>query len=224
MTSRYVESEALFGAAAQSMASAASALERELVHGAMLVYQASTYFRLGNNQRGEELLEAGLALQRSADSPEIMGLALNFRGMFAHERQDYEAECRALRESIECFRTAGDHWGVAYSMNDLGLAMFLLGDPAEAKRLQAQSLSIFTEIGDKRGRAFVLHNLGVVAGHLGEVAEAREYLREALDIRYAIHHVWGAAMTLIQLGVIERLAGGDDDDALDHLLDRKSVV
>lgn len=221
VTGRYVEAQSSFRAAARrfepianaedSCGAAAQALAMTLIR------EGPVYVRLGDQRRGEEILDQGIHVLRAFDSPGDMGLALNFKGMYAHGRQDYQQESECLRESIDYFRAAGDEWGMAYSMNDMGMAAHLCGDPGEARRLQTESLKIFARIGDKRGMAFALHNLGVVAGHLGEYAEARRLLDEALSIRHAIEHIWAVAETLIQIGRVSRLTGAYDD-ALDCLL------
>ncbi|CAN5381835.1 BTAD domain-containing putative transcriptional regulator [soil metagenome] len=221
VTGRYIEAQSSFRAAVECLEPVASAEgNRGVAAQALamaLIREGSVYVRLGDQRRGEEILDQGIHVLRAFDVPGDMGLALNFKGMYAHARQDYQQESECLRESIDCFRAAGDRWGMAYSMNDLGMAVYLSGNPGEARRLQTESLKIFAEIGDKRGMAFALHNLGVVAGHLGEYEEARRLLDEALSIRRTIAHIWAVAETLIQTGRVSRLTGAYDD-ALDCLL------
>jgi predicted ATPase/DNA-binding SARP family transcriptional activator len=189
-----------------------------LARGRTLIHYGSIHVRLGDYQRGEQLIDAGIAVLRSIDEATDLGLALNFKAMFAHLRQDYAQERVLLLESIARFNEADNRWGKAYSLNDLGMVSFLLGDAEEARRLQQQSLDIFAAITDQRGRSFALHNLGIVAGALGEYDEARRFLREALAIRQSIRHAWGVSMSLTQLGVIARLTG-DDDEAQSCFLD-----
>ncbi|HEX5166106.1 MAG TPA: tetratricopeptide repeat protein, partial [Thermomicrobiales bacterium] len=188
-----------------------------LALGKILVLAGSTFARTGEYEHGDALVTRGVSMLRCLDAAEEIGLGLNFQAMYAHRRQDFEAERALLRESIERSELAGDRWVMAYSLNDLGLAMLDLGDADEARRLQLESLAIFRDIGDKRGAAFALHNLGVVARHQGD-AGAATFLNEALAIRHEIRHLWGIAETLIELGVVAR-ESGDTAQAVDHFRD-----
>jgi predicted ATPase/DNA-binding SARP family transcriptional activator len=182
-----------------------------------LIRKGSLFVRTGDNRLGDSLVDEGLALLRRLDAPDVTGLALNFKGMFAADRCDYRSASTYLRESIDCFRAAGELWGEAYSTNDLSMAVFYLGRYHEAERLQRDSIHMFRAIGDKRGLAFALHNRGVVASQLGDYGEARRYLQEALEIRRSINHSWAIAVTLTHLGSVAHDVG-DTTEALDCLL------
>lgn len=222
VTSRYAEVQSVLRMTADCLESALNArgeddqLTRALAM--TLIREGSVYARLGDRPRGERLIDRGIRLLSLYDAPSDMGLALNFKAMYAHGRQQYEQEREYLLQSIDYFRAARNRWGQAYSLNDLGMVTYLLGDSGEARRLHSESLGILSDMGDKRGMAFALHNLGVVAAGVGDPVEARRRLREALAIRRILHHVWAVAETLIQLGRVSRQTG-DLDDAMRCLLD-----
>ncbi|MCO5178339.1 MAG: tetratricopeptide repeat protein, partial [Thermomicrobiales bacterium] len=189
---------------------------RDLARAAALIRHGSLYVRLGDYAAGERAIDAGITILKQLDDPFNLGLALNFKAMFAHEGEDYEQERSLLQESIAHFTVAEDRWGQGYSLNDLGMATLMLGDADEARRLHQQALTIFGEIGDRRGMAFALHNLGLVALAADNLAEARERLSEALTIRRNLRHTWGVAVTLALLGRVLR-AANRPDAALAHL-------
>ncbi len=216
VTSRYLETREILGRVitmldAEPPGDAAGRRDRELARGAALIRYGSVHVRLGDYAEGERAIDAGIATLRPVSEPFDLGLALNFRAMFAHTRREYRLAREQLLESIEQFTAAGDRWGQGYSLNDLGLATLMLGEPGEARVLQERALATFREIGDRRGAGFALHYLGVVALALGELDEARRYLCEALAIRRDLRHAWGIATTLTALGAVERVAGRDGE-------------
>lgn len=147
-----------------------------------------------------------------------LGLALNLRAPFHHAQQNYAQEQDDLRASIDHLRMVGDRWGLAYSLNDLGMVLYVSGDSDAARELHEQSLAIFREIGDQRGVAFALTNLGTMAREAGALIDARRFHEEALSIRQAIRHHWGIATNAIALGGLARQAG-EWDQARRLLLD-----
>lgn len=199
-------------------ASTAEGRTAALAYGRSCVYWGSIRLRLDDDQRGDLAIDDGLAVLRHLGEHRDIGLGLNFKAVFAHLRGDVELERSYLLESLDHLAEAGDQWGTAYSLNDLGMAMFHLGDRERAREFQQRSVSLFTQVGDQRGLAYALHNLGTVAGDVGDSEEARLRLEEALAIRRAINHSWGIAVSLIALGRVAT-ATGKMDVAESYLLE-----
>jgi predicted ATPase/DNA-binding SARP family transcriptional activator len=192
---------------------------RELVLGILLIVRGAILTRLGDDYtRSMALLDQGLALLRSAGAERWLGLGLNFKHATYLSLGAYEEERRCLTESIELSQRTGDRWLTAYSLNDLGMATYLLGDTAAAQRLSQQSLAIFVELDDQRGMAFAFNNLGFFAYQLGEYAEADWLYRESLSLRRVNGDQWGVANVLVSLGMVAR-AGGDQVSAYQNLLE-----
>lgn len=212
VTGRYLETQEILGRVIAMLDATPDDAEpeqrqRDVVRGATLIRYGSIHVRLGDYAGGERTIDAGIAALRSLDVPVELGLALNFKAMFAQTRQEYHQARDLLQESLELFSVAGDRWGQGYSLNDLGMATLMLGDPGTARQLQRQALEVFGEIGDWRGAAFALHNLGATALAIGDLDEARRRLQEALEIRRRLHHYWGIATTLTLLATVEHAAG-----------------
>ena len=113
MTGRYLEAQEILGQVIETLAasrggSAAVIRERELARGAALIRYGSIHVRLGDYAAGERAIDAGIALLRPLGDPFDLGLALNFKAMFARARREYRQERDLLMESIEQFATAGD--------------------------------------------------------------------------------------------------------------------
>jgi DNA-binding SARP family transcriptional activator/predicted ATPase len=221
ITSRYYDTEALFGLAVDRMQEAGPYESphplRDQALAAMLVRYGSVFERLGDYQRGELLADEGCELARRLNAIGTLGLGLNFKGMFALERLDHLTAADLFRESIECFQVVGDGWGEAYSTNDLSMAILRSGDVDEAERVNRLATMAFAAIDDKRGLAFALTNRGVIVALTGRYPEAFQYLQQAEDIRKAMGHTWGVSMTLLQKGAIARKQG-DDVASMQYLL------
>ncbi len=221
ITGRYAEAVGAFADAVRAVETAAaddpaSVRTRALTLGRLLAYQGSFVYRLGGVDAANRLIDRAIELLRPLDSPGDLGLALNFKAMGAHAHQDYAAEEHYLAESIECLSRAGRTWGLAYSINDLGMVRFCRGDGPDARRLCQRSLDLFDEIGDKRGKAFALRDLGVITLGMNDVVAARRYLSECLAIRRSIGNRWGIAEVLYQLGVAA-WSVGDREQAFQEL-------
>jgi tetratricopeptide (TPR) repeat protein len=117
-----------------------------------------------------------------------------------------------LEESLEAFRDVGDQWGIAYSLNDLGLMLHLRGETGEAERQVKQSRAMLRQLGDRRGAAFAAYNLGLIETRRDDHARAQGYYRESLALREAGHDQWGIGASLVQLAAATR-ALGDREEA-----------
>jgi DNA-binding SARP family transcriptional activator/predicted ATPase/Tfp pilus assembly protein PilF len=180
---------------------------RALVRGRALTCAGSCFIRLGGLERGRDMLDRALEILAPLDTPADIGLARNFRAVFALAAHDYAGAEQELRASIACFESAHDAWGTGYSRNDLGMILLHQGRSDEARQVCQESLHLFRTLGDRRGMAFALQNLGTIALQQGDLAAAHEYHAEALAIRQEVDHRWGVAMSHIHLGVVAARRG-----------------
>jgi tetratricopeptide (TPR) repeat protein len=82
-----------------------------------------------------------------------LGIARAYQG-------DLERANALFEESLELYREAGDGWGIAEILNNLGLIAGAQGQIDGARVLLEESLKVRRELGDKRGIAMSLFNLG----------------------------------------------------------------
>jgi predicted ATPase/DNA-binding SARP family transcriptional activator len=212
VTACYPEGRTIFLMAMDALEGISAPSEVEsLAYARLLTAWSSHFIRTGTRDYTIAYLDHAIERLTTLNAERDLGLAFNFRAMFNHARRNFQEEQRDLTASIEHFRQAGDRWGMAYSLNDLGMAHCALGQAGTARELHTQSLAIFRELDDQRGIAFALTNLGIVASSSGEPDDAIRFHREALAIRRAIDHHWGIAINLIQLGNIARRSGYHDE-------------
>jgi tetratricopeptide (TPR) repeat protein len=89
----------------------------------------------------------------------------------------------------------------AVILNNLGIALFHLGEYTQARAYYEQSLAR-RDFDDKQGRAQTLMNLGNIASNLGQYPEAIVYSEQALTLFRELEDQHGEADTLNNLGNI----------------------
>jgi len=185
--------------------------ERQLALANALVYCGGYRCGLGDFGGGGALIERGIALLRTLDTPRDLALGLNFLAAAAHFVGLPGAERELLEESLALFRRVGSTWGAAYSLNDLAMIAHVGGDDDEAVRLCLESLALLRESGERRGVAFALGNLATFKSSSGLSEEAVSFARESLALRRAGGDQWGIAASLAQLGSLARMSRHFDD-------------
>ena len=166
---------------------------------------------LGRYDHGIASIARGIALLRELDAQRELGLALNMLAAALRMKGEYEEARTLLQESLDQFRTVGDTWGMAFSLNDLGSVSHTLQDSDEAYQFCDESRTIFRQVGDRRGQAFAASNLGMIASHGGDYERAKRLHREALSLRQQGDDRWGVADSLVQLGSVARQVGARDE-------------
>jgi tetratricopeptide (TPR) repeat protein len=112
----------------------------------------------------------------------------------------------------------GDRYGIANTLNDMGVVADRSGEYAEARRLYEECLAIRRQIGHLWGIGTSLNNLGYLAYVQGEYAEAKVLLQESLAIQRQIGDQYHIANCLSNLGMTAS-ALGEDQDARAYFLE-----
>jgi tetratricopeptide (TPR) repeat protein len=98
----------------------------------------------------------------------------------AARQGDYRRAVALYEESLGLLRALGKRRGIAWSLNDLGLAACMQGDHARALALCEEALALSRELGAKWGIANSLNNLGTVVYRQGDYARVRALVEESL--------------------------------------------
>ena len=149
-------------------------------------------------------LEEALALSRVLRRPMLEaqahhGLALLDRELGA--LQDAQNHLR-IAETLQ--RAVPDDWGLATTLNDLGIALALQGNAAQARILFQDSLTLKERIGDRQGVAYALANLGNVTDALDDFQRLTE---QSLEIKRGLGDRQGTANSLFNLADLHINAG-----------------
>lgn len=182
-----------------------------------LIGLGSLAYLQGDIAAATEAGTAGLALAQSLGYDTMVALGLNLLGNVALWKGDYvQARSRYESQIVEQRRLAAQggltppaQFGLALSLNNLGVVLQETGDDAGASALHEESLMLMRGLSDRQGTAHAQLRLGEVRSRLGqEPAEA--VVEEARQRFLDLGDRWGIARTALALGRI-RLRRGEDN-------------
>jgi predicted ATPase/DNA-binding SARP family transcriptional activator len=170
-------------------------------------------------QIGDLLLDLG-EFQQAFDHYRAMSTTYAKRGYEGYagrllSKESYEAlrygdlprawETRLL--SLEYCRRAGDRFGEAWCLWELGEVHRVSGDAQAARAAFEQARVMFDEVGDITGYTFYYRGLGYLALQAGDYASALEAFQASLDDTENVTNLWaqayaqvGLAQTLLAMG------------------------
>ena len=157
-------------------------------------------------------------LRGEAGGHRALGWALALGG-------DYESAVDHGERAVALWRSIGDPWEIAWSLERLGESDF--HEPERAVQWLDESLRGFLEVGDRRRAGMVMYKIAeasVRAG--GDLAAAERHVEDSLEIFEALGSVHDSAHALLELGRIRRRRGepADARRALETGLDRMRRV
>lgn len=146
---------------------------------------------------GHDRLQALLGLA-GQEYPKERAKVSQFLGALSTSQGDFAAAERFIGQGLDLYRALDDDWGIAVSLNALGVNERDTGDYAAAQKNFELSLAYWRKIDDRAATARCLHNLGNVAKVRGDYDQARSALQEAIQIFRHIGDARGAAWSLNQ--------------------------
>lgn len=180
----YREGAALFGRAADSLATAGAGAEQQVVRGQMLARQAALLALLSRFDRARSLIEESLTLLPAAGA--LSGeraFALAQLGKLQWKAGAYAEAEASLAQSLALYRTAGDELGLALAHKLLGNVALAQGAYATAGEHCRESVALYRRHGDRLMVAFLLNNLGLVANGQDDQEQAKRFHRESLALK-----------------------------------------
>lgn len=139
--------------------------------------------------------------------PKERAKASQFLGALYTSLGDFSSAQRYLEQALALYRQLDDYWGIAVSLNAIGVNERDTGDYATAQQNLEESLAYWRKIDDRAAIARCLHNVANVAKIRGEYDQARAALFDAMQMFRAIGDRSGAAWSLNQQGDIARERG-----------------
>ena len=111
-------------------------------------------------------------------------------------------------ECLAVFREMDDKQGIAASLHQLALVLFLsLGDHERINSLLDESFEIWREVGSPNGIAVWSYLAGQVALYQGDAAQARTLLEESVMLYQEMGDRWHSARSLSGLARVEAIQG-----------------
>lgn len=159
---------------------------------------------LGHHAATRRHLEDALTLARALTLPTLEAQAHHGLALLDRELGALDAALEHLHVAETLQRGGPDMWGLATTLNDLGIAQALQGDTAQARRLFQESLALKERIGDRQGVAYALANLGNVTESL---TDFRRLTEQSLEIKRELGDRQGTANSLFNLADLHVNAG-----------------
>jgi tetratricopeptide (TPR) repeat protein len=129
--------------------------------------------------RLREALQAYRAVVAAGAGPEEAALAHNNACVLLMDLGDVRAALADCREALRLRREQKEPFGIAESLNNLGLALEALGQPAEAERHFREALALNRKLGNAEAEVINLGNLGALALSAGRYTQAMRLYTEA---------------------------------------------
>jgi predicted ATPase/DNA-binding winged helix-turn-helix (wHTH) protein len=155
---------------------------------------------------GRARLEAVLRLAGSKYPAERARIML-FLGALTTTVGDFSAAESFLQHSLALYEQIEDRWGIAASLNGLGLSARDRGDYLSAHSYFEQSLACWRMLPDRQALARCLHNLACAVKALGDYRRANWALHEATQIFEQVGDRSGAAWSISEQGDLAREQG-----------------
>ncbi len=159
-------------------------------------------------QPAEALVQQSLALARHTGARREEAYALLSLAHVTAVRGQSESAEAAAREALPLFTALGDTWGVAMSLNTLGLiAADIDGDIAQAEAMFTEALAQFRIAGGPAMIALVTGNLGFMAVGRGDLDRAEALFTEALAASRRVGDQRTAVLGMVSLGEVAHARG-----------------
>jgi predicted ATPase/DNA-binding XRE family transcriptional regulator len=126
---------------------------------------------------------------------------------------DYQRACALNRRALAAARTLDDPLAIAKSLNNLGNALFHVGEIRESRDALEESLAIKERRENGQGRdntwslASTVANLGISLGICGEHEKALRLHQRARDLFRSVGDQWGEVGQLNNIGDVHRARG-----------------
>lgn len=170
------------------------------------------YRMAGDRGLSVDYLELAEALGRAHGRMEVVGRAVNGRGMLAQDAGELAEAERLYAEANALARQAGHEVLSGETELNLGILANIRGDLALAQERYQLALEHLERAGIARGRISALNNLGMLHVDVGQLEEADEFFRRALAVCEEVGDVVRAGVVHINRAELF-LARGDLDRA-----------
>ena len=153
----------------------------------------------GHRSEGLAFLEQALAGGAKEVPMAVRAKALLAAARLAFVQSNYTRGEALAQESLALFRELGDRWGIALSLDRLGMAAWRRGDFAAARVPLEEALALFRAIEDQGRAAWSLFTLGLLNTKQGEYTRACTLFEESVTLFTQLGNKRGMAAALTQL-------------------------
>jgi DNA-binding SARP family transcriptional activator/predicted ATPase/Flp pilus assembly protein TadD len=189
----------------------------------LLVDIGTSHNRVGDYVQAVQHLEAGLALARQVNAPQVEITALCTLGQAAGEQGDYDTAKQHLDEALTLARERGDRTSEASALSMLGSIAWRWGDIEQAGQWARESLAIYRELGHRQRIPRLLNLLGIVAIMQEDYGQAEAYWEEGLGLVQEMGDRHAMADMCNNLGYINHHNLGNLEKAKQYYIESLSI-
>ncbi|HJP75080.1 MAG TPA: tetratricopeptide repeat protein [Pseudonocardiaceae bacterium] len=131
-----------------------------------------TYGRLGDHDRGREVLEQALAVFTELDERGGSAETHRLLAFLSNVVGDYDTSLAHYESALDIYRLAEDEASQATVYNEVGWTHILRGDYQLALMRCQEAVILHTKLGDDNGTAAAWDSIGYAHQHLGQYHEA----------------------------------------------------
>ena len=168
---------------------------------------AQAHCRLGDPAAAEALGLQGLAVARAQGLPAAESRFLNMLEVNASYQSDLMATLNYSRQALQIALKLGDRRVEGVALSNLGNALWVVGELAQARRHAQDGLRLLQAIGNRQGQSTTLITLSDIALRQGDAALALTHARSALDIAVAVQSPDYQAQGWLRCGEAELALG-----------------
>ncbi|MFX0090236.1 MAG: tetratricopeptide repeat protein [Candidatus Hodarchaeota archaeon] len=126
----------------------------------------------------------------------------HLKGRIFSRKSDLNSALEHLQRSVSIRQEYGDSYGLADSLNVIGIIYSMKGDFDSALTNLQQSLAIFEEFGNKHPIVKILNNLGMIYWQTGELNQALGHYCRALELSQELDNKRYIATLSSNIGLI----------------------
>lgn len=147
---------------------------------ALYKLQGDAYEGLGVYDAAQEAYQAVLDHPQSSPTEKIG--ALNGISALHWRRNRYDSSLAYAQEAMNLARQAGDKFGEATALNNLGIIASDTGQFHLSKGYYEAGLALRREIGDLQGEGYILNSLGIASMDQSDYVQARAYFEAGMTL------------------------------------------
>ncbi len=150
-----------------------------------VLMQGQQYYRLGEVDQAEPLIEKALELHQDRDDQAAVGRCLSLMGLIYDVRGDFKTAREYKEKALDIFKEMNDphaQWWVGNITLNLAISSDLRGDYEEAVELYEKSIGLMEEFADHDWMRLPLFSLGATQVSMGDYKQGEDNLGEVLEL------------------------------------------
>ncbi len=138
------------------------------------------YWKTGEIQKGKEISAKALQEAEHINDKTLKGrILLTYALIIEDAIEGPQASLPIIEEAIQCFKDAGNTYDLARAFNNLGVAMFKMGNDRKALLSWRKAYSYGTRAYNRLYKLYSQVNMADIYSKRGEYDEAMKHLKEA---------------------------------------------